>query len=126
MARMYEKHRQTSRAMQIYNNHMDPEDPAVQLRRNHILHAAALTLQRVFRGRQARKLVARIRGMRQVARNYGTRLQQWEVATLNSKAGLVLHSKLAHRAEFGDMPLARDRGRPGAGFGRKPLGSSFF
>jgi|AntAceMinimDraft_5_1070358.scaffolds.fasta_scaffold12620_2 hypothetical protein len=66
MARMYEKHRQTSRAMQIYNNHMDPEDPAVQLRRNHILHAAALTLQRVFRGRQARKLVARIRGMRQV------------------------------------------------------------
>ena len=53
---MFEKHGQTSRAMQIYNN-MDPNDPQVKLRSNQILHNAALKLQRIFRGHKARKLM---------------------------------------------------------------------
>lgn len=99
MARMFEKHGQTSRANQIYDN-MDPNDPYVKLRRNQILHDAALKLQRIFRGNQARKEL------------------------LKNQVGMT-PGKRGH-GYYGDLPLARDGGRWKKSVRKKPLGSSFF
>ena len=137
MAKMFEKHGQASRAMAIYENAMDPDDPSVALRRNKIRHDAALKLQRIFRGHQARKQMMKNQ-TRQVARNYGARAplrghlegakggeypQRWEI-----KRTLPGTAAAGGRSMYGHLPLARDGGRGGGGGvnGRKPLGSSFF
>ena len=124
MASMFEKHGQASRAMNIYDR-MDPNDPRVKMRQNQILHNAALRLQRIFRGHQARKKMFRNQ-TRHVARNYGAR------APLRSNDAGAEGGEYAQRwelrkeriANVSGVPLARDGGRGPTG--RKPLGSSFF
>ena len=55
MANIFEKTGMGSKAMDIYDK-MDPNDPAVKHRQNQILHRAAIKMQAVFRGHQARAI----------------------------------------------------------------------
>mmetsp|Transcript_28847 Transcript_28847/g.94275 ORF Transcript_28847/g.94275 Transcript_28847/m.94275 type:complete len:258 (+) Transcript_28847:496-1269(+) len=71
LASLFEKTGRTGNAMALYDS-MDPDDPKVKLRKNQILHNAALRLQRIFRGNQARKAMAN-RSQRRAVRNYGMR-----------------------------------------------------
>ena len=115
MAAAFERRGRHGRALEAYER-MDPNDPRVAARKEEILTAAALRLQRVFRGHKAREaLRAKGRG-RRVVRQYGARPKETD----------------GRRAWAGGM-LARDGGSQGArgygyGYGprRKPLGSSFF
>ena len=113
MAAAFERRGRHGRALEAYGR-MDPNDPRVAARMEEILTAAALRLQRVFRGHKAREaLRAKERG-RRVVRQYGARPKETDGC----------------RAWAGGT-LARDGGSQGArayGYGarRKPLGSSFF
>jgi tetratricopeptide (TPR) repeat protein len=133
MASIYEKHGQPGRAYETYER-MDDADPRVANRKREILTAAAVKLQRVFRGNKAREAMRKAARGRVARRQYGAVLAPRPIHNRGEGSGVVLADSGARLGGVGafawaQMPLARDGGREnrarGAG-GFKTLGSSFF
>jgi len=133
MASIYEKHGQPGRAYETYER-MDDADPRVANRKREILTAAAVKLQRVFRGNKAREAMRKAARGRVARRQYGAVLAPRPIHNRGEGSGVVLADTGASLGGGGafawaQTPLARDGGREnrarGAG-GFKTLGSSFF
>ena len=89
MASIYEKHGQPGRAYETYER-MDDADPRVANRKREILTAAAVKLQRVFRGNKAREAMRKAARGRVARRQYGAVLAPRPIHNRGEGSGVVL------------------------------------